>query len=162
MKVEYIAPFAEAASAVAEMMMGCKPTRGKLSAKPELFTALPVNILCGVNGDLEGLVLYGMSKDTALAVAELMLGEKPKVFDQLVASAISELGNMITGNSSSMFSSQGILCNITPPTLIRGNSIRISTFNTPTLVIPLLFEGIGSIDVNVSLRQTKIELPVAA
>ena len=161
MKVEFVAPFAEATSAVAEMMMGAKPSRGQLSAKPELFTALPVNILCGVNGDLEGLVMYSMSKETALAIAGSMMGTPSRVFDQLVASAISELGNMITGNSSSIFSSQGVVCNITPPTLVRGNSIRISTFNTPTLVIPLIFEGIGQIEVNVSLRETKIALAAA-
>ncbi len=161
MKAEFIAPFAEATSAVAEMMMGTRPNRGQLSAKPELFTALPVNILCGVNGDLEGLVMYSMSKDTALAIAGLMMGNSPRVFDQLVASAISELGNMITGNSSSIFAGQGVVCNITPPTLVRGNSIRISTFNTPTLVIPLIFDGVGTIEVNVSLRETKIALAAA-
>lgn len=158
MKAEYIAPFAEAATSVAEMIMGAQPTRGDLSAKQVLFTALPVNILCGVNGDLEGLVMYSMSKDTAMKIAELMLGTAPRVFDQMVASAISELGNMITGNSSSIFSNKGVVCNITPPTLVRGNSIRISTFNVPTLVIPFHFEGVGAIEVNVSLRETKIAL----
>ncbi len=158
MKAEFIAPFAEAATSVAEMIMGAQPIRGDLSAKQVLFTALPVNILCGVNGDLEGLVMYSMSKDTALKIAELMMGTTPKVFDQMVASAISELGNMITGNSSSIFSGKGMVCNITPPTLVRGNNIRISTFNVPTLVIPFTFDGIGSIEVNVSLRETKIAL----
>jgi len=158
MKAEFIAPFAEAATSVAEMIMGTQPKRGDLSAKQVLFTALPVNILCGVNGDLEGLVMYSMSKDTAMKIAELMLGTAPRVFDQMVASAISELGNMITGNSSSIFSNKGVVCNITPPTLVRGNSIRISTFNVPTLVIPFHFDGVGSIEVNVSLRETKIAL----
>jgi chemotaxis protein CheX len=158
MKAEFVAPFAEAASAVAEMVMGCKPIRGQLGAKKELFTAQPVNILCGVNGDLEGIVMYGMSKDTALGIAELMIGSKPTVFDQMVASAISELGNMITGNSSANFSSQGIMCNITPPTLVRGTSIQISTFDTPTLVVPLDFVGVGVLEVNISLKQTKVLL----
>jgi chemotaxis protein CheX len=161
MKVEYVSPFADATSAVAEMMVGCKPTRGTLSAKPDLFTAQPINILCGVNGDLEGLVMYSMSKTTALNIAGLMLGEKPKIFDQLAASAISELGNMITGNSSSIFSSIGITCNITPPTVIRGSSIKISTFGTITLVIPLEFQDVGTIEVNISLRETKVALLVA-
>lgn len=158
MKAEFIAPFAEAATSVAEMIMGAQPVRGDLSAKQVLFTALPVNILCGVNGDLEGLVMYSMSKDTAMKIAELMLGTTPRVFDQMVASAISELGNMITGNSSSIFSGKGMVCNITPPTLVRGNSIRVSTFNVPTLVIPFHFEGVGTIEVNVSLRETRIAL----
>lgn len=158
MKVEFVAPFAEATSSVTEMVIGMKPVRGALGAKPELFTAQPVNILCGVNGDLEGLVMYSMSKDTALKVAGLMLGQEPRVFDQLVASAISELGNMITGSSSGIFAEKGIICNITPPTLVRGNSIRISTFNTPTLVIPLDLPGVGSIEINVSLRETRIAL----
>lgn len=158
MKAEIISPFAEAATTVAEMLMGGKPIRGELSAKQVLFTAQPVNILCGVNGDLEGLVMYSMSKDTAMKIAELMLGSAPRVFDQMVASAISEMGNMITGNSSAIFSAKGVMCNITPPTLVRGSSIRISTFNVPTLVIPFTFEGVGTIEVNISLRETKIAL----
>jgi chemotaxis protein CheX len=161
MKAEYVAPFAEAASAVAEMVMGCRPLRGNLAVKTDLFTVQPINILCGVNGDLEGLVMYSMSKETALGVAGLMLGSVPTVFDQLAASAISELGNMITGNSSSNFSSQGILCNITPPTLVRGTRIQISTFDTPTLVVPLQFGDIGTLEVNISLRQTRISLAAA-
>ena len=100
MKVEFVAPFAEATASVSEIVMDAKPSRGQLSAKPELFTALPVNILCGVNGDLEGLVMYSMSKDTALAIASLMMGSPMRVFDQTVISAISDVGNMITGSSS--------------------------------------------------------------
>jgi chemotaxis protein CheX len=105
--------------------------------------------------------MYSMSKDTALAIASMMMGSQMRVFDQTVASAISELGNMITGSSSAIFAGQGLICNITPPTLVRGNSIRISTLNTPTLVIPLIFEGFGQIKVNVSLRDTKIALAAA-
>jgi chemotaxis protein CheX len=158
MKAEFITPFVDAAASVADVMMGQKPERGAIGVKAEFFAALPINILCGFNGDLEGIVMYSMSKDTALNIAGLMLGDRPNVFNQLVASALSELGNMITGNSSSNFSGQGIVCNITPPTLVRGQTVKISTNNQPTIVIPLVFKDLGTIEVNVSLRETKLSL----
>jgi chemotaxis protein CheX len=60
-----------------------------------------------------------------------------KVFDQLAASAIAELGNMISGNAMLHLSEAGYVCDITPPTIIQGSNVKISTLAIPAIVIPM-------------------------
>lgn len=151
MKVEYIVPFVEASFGVFEMLLGTTPERGKLSARPQVFTSQQVNIICGIAGDIEGQVIYGMSIVTADKVASKMLGQTIVTFDQLAASAIAELGNMISGNSMTLLSEQGFKCEITPPTIIKGTNVKIATLNVPALVIPMRIDQYGELEINVSL-----------
>ena len=155
MKVQYVSPFAEAAVSVFEMLVGLTPERGQLAARPQLFTTQQVNIVCGITGDVEGLVIYGMSMNSALRIAGKMIGMPVTQFDQLVASAISELGNMVTGNSASLLAAQGFNCDITPPTILRGTNVKISTVDIPALVIPLNLKELGGFEVNVSLQERR-------
>ena len=151
MKVEYISPFVEASFGVFEMLLGATPERGQLSARPQVFTSQQVNIVCGIAGDIEGQVIYGMSIATADKIASKMLGQTIVTFDQLAASAIAELGNIISGNSMTLLSEQGFKCLITPPTIIKGTNVKIATLNAPALVIPMKIDEIGEIEINVSL-----------
>lgn len=153
MKVEYVSPFAEAAISVFRSLIGADVERGQLSARPDLFTTQQISIVCGITGDVEGLVIYGMSMITADKIAGKMLGTPVVTFDQLAASAIAELGNMVSGHSASLLAVQGYTCDITPPTIIRGTNVKITTLNIPALVIPLNLKDIGSFEVNVSLQE---------
>ncbi len=65
MKVEFVNPFVSAAFAVFESVTGEKPTRGELSLKSLRFTTQQVTIMAGVNGQIGGMALYGMSLVTA-------------------------------------------------------------------------------------------------
>ena len=123
MKVEYVGPFAEAAVSVMKMVLGTTPERGQLSARPQIFTTQQINIVCGITGMVEGLVIYGMSMVTADRIASKMIGAPVVTFDGLAASAIAELGNMISGNSLALLASKGFNCDITPPTIVRGGSV---------------------------------------
>ena len=71
MKVEYISPFVESSMNVFETLMNMTPERGKLSARPQIFTSQQVNIVCGIAGDVEGQVIYGMSIVAADKIASL-------------------------------------------------------------------------------------------
>ena len=137
MKVEYINPFIVAATSVLEMVLGAAPTKGNLAMQPATFTSQQCNVVCGVTGQAHGQVIYGMSLITADKIASAMLGQAIKTFDQLAASAIAELGNMISGNAMSKLSEGGYICDITPPTIIRGTNVKISTLSIPAIVIPL-------------------------
>lgn len=153
MKVEYVSPFAEASVEVAKMLLHLEPTRGSLSARPQIFTTQQINIVCGITGAVEGLVIYGMSMITADKVASKMIGAPVVTFDQLAASAIAELGNMISGRSMAKLSEQGYICDITPPTIIRGTNVKITTVDVPALVIPLKLADMGDFEINVSLKE---------
>ncbi|MCC7231169.1 MAG: chemotaxis protein CheX [Fimbriimonadaceae bacterium] len=153
MKVEYVSPFAEASVHVFETLIGCRPERGGLSARPQMFTSQQINIVCGITGQIEGLVIYGMSMITADKIASKMIGAPVVTFDQLAASAIAELGNIISGNSASLLHAQGFYCDITPPTIIRGSNVSVTTLDIPAIVIPMTLAEIGLFEVNVSLQE---------
>lgn len=153
MKVEYVSPFAEAAVNVFTTLINCAPERGSLSARPQMFTSQQINIVCGITGQIEGLVIYGMSMITADKIASKMIGAPVVTFDQLAASAIAELGNMISGHSAALLMSQGFTCDITPPTIIRGTNVSVTTLDIPALVIPMNLPEIGAFEINVSLQE---------
>jgi len=155
MKVEYVSPFLQGALNVMQLLLNVSPERGQLSARPQMFTTQQVNIVCGITGEIEGQVIYGMSIIAADKIASIMLGAPVVTFDQLAASAIAELGNMISGNSMTALSSTGYVCDITPPTIIRGSNVKISTVDIPALVIPLKLKDIGDFEINVSLQERK-------
>ena len=94
-----------------------------------------------------------MSIQTAQKVASKMLGMPVPSFDQLAASAIAELGNMISGTSMTNMSQLGLVCDITPPTIIRGSNVRITTLDVPAIVVPLRLGDTGTIEMNVSLQE---------
>lgn len=138
---------------VFEMLIGCKPERGALTARPQMFTSQQINIVCGITGEVEGLVIYGMSMITADKIASKMIGQPVVTFDQLAASAIAELGNMISGHSASLLASQGYSCDITPPTIIRGTNVSVTTLDIPAIVIPMDLPDVGTFEINVSLQE---------
>jgi len=153
MKVEYVSPFVEAAVKVMTALLQVTPERGTLSARPQVFTTQQVNIICGITGDVEGQVIFGMSIVAADRIASRMLGSPVVTFDQLAASAIAELGNMISGNSMTLLHGQGFTCDITPPTIIKGSNVKISTLDIPALVIPMRLKDIGEFEINVSIKE---------
>ncbi len=162
MKVQYVSPFASAAVTVFEQLVGVLPERGQLAARPQMFTTQQINIVCGVTGDVEGLVIFSMSMITADRVASKMIGAPVVTFDQLAASAISELANIICGQSLMQLAGSGYTCDITPPTIIRGSNVRISTLDIPAIVIPLTLKDIGAFEVNVSLQERAKRANLAA
>jgi chemotaxis protein CheX len=151
MKVEFINPFISAAYLVLENIGNKKTDKGKLAVKSSPISGSEVNSLIGVTGDVKGQVLYSMSEQTAKNLASMMLMGMPVVeFDELCKSAISEVGNMITGNAASELSNDGINCNITPPSLVMGSNVMISFKDAQILVIPLTTD-FGAITIHVAL-----------
>jgi chemotaxis protein CheX len=106
-KAEYINPFISAAFNVFQMMVGVTPEKGQLSARKGIFTSQQCNIVLGVTGQLEGQIIIGMSIFTADKIASKMLGTTIRTFDELAASAIAELGNMISGAALTELASKG-------------------------------------------------------
>lgn len=153
MKVQYVSPFAEAAVTVCQAVLSVNADRGQLGVRPQMFTTQQVNIVCGITGAIEGLVIYGMSMLTADRIATKMIGQPVVTFDQLAASAIAELGNMVSGNAAALLSTQGFICDITPPTIIRGTNVKVTTLDIPAIVIPLNLGDLGALEVNVSLQE---------
>ena len=151
MEVKFIEPFVRAAFTVLARVVNASPERGQLSLRSgNTFTSQELTAVLGVNGMVEGVALYGMSAVTAGKIAGQMLGQDIEVFDEMASSALSELSNMITGNATTHFESNGYQCDITPPSLIHGTGVQITTL-CPALVVPVSTQ-FGKVEINVALR----------
>jgi len=152
MKVQYVNLFVSAVFSVIETLLGKQVTKGELSMLPTMFTSQECNLITGVTGDIEGQIIYGMSIVTANQIASQMMGVSIVTFDEMAASAIAELGNMITGNASALLMDAGYACDITPPSTIRGAKIQMTTLQIPALVVPVIMD-VGKIEIMVSLKE---------
>ncbi len=152
MRIEFLDPFVKGAFAVLSQVIADTPERGALAIRSNTFTSQQVTIMAGVNGDVEGTALYGMSLITAQKIASAMMCTEGAQMDDMAWSAISELGNMITGNATRLLYDAGFESDITPPTVLRGSNIEIST-KSPTLVVPINTK-FGQIEINVAIAET--------
>jgi chemotaxis protein CheX len=154
MKAEYVNPFLQASFYVLETVLGQRPTQGEPVVQATTFPSQQCSVVCGVSGQIHGQVIYGMSLLTADKIASTMLGQRIKTFDELAASAIGELGNMISGSAMQHLAENGWVCDITPPTILRGNNVKISTISIPAIIIPLELEQ-GPVYITIGIQGRK-------
>lgn len=153
MKAEYINPFIEAAQSVIKMLCGIEAKLGKVYLRNSPFSVNQVVIMIGVIGKIKGQVFFELSVDTAKKVASVMMGGMlVEELDEISKSAVSEMGNMILGNASTIFADKDISISITPPSLLTGEKIQISN-KVSTIVVPLELEGLGTVTVNVAAEE---------
>ncbi|GIP41272.1 chemotaxis protein CheX [Paenibacillus sp. J31TS4] len=152
MKAEYINPFLESARSVIEQLIQVKPTTGSLGIKDIKFVESYLWIQIGLRGEMKGDIVFGLHEDVALKLVSAMMGGFVLTeLDEIGRSAISELGNMISGNASTMLFNQGITVDITPPVVL--HSAESAGFDPKrALSIPLSMDGIGELDIQVIIQ----------
>jgi chemotaxis protein CheX len=155
MRVEYINPFVEAAFNVLKEVTQVEVKRGDLYLKNSSMKIMGVAALVGLAGDVEGRVLFDMTKETALHVVSIMNGgEKFTLLDEMAKATITELANMITGQAITKLHDLGFKFDLTPPALFSGDNMEISnTLKVEALIVPMELQGIGNIEVNVVVRE---------
>ena len=102
----------------------------------------------GVTGDArEYCDLFLAGQGQAMA----MIGEPVPMFDEL-AEAIAEMGT--SSGRAAIGLKCGYVCKLSPPTLVSGAGVVISTLDIQRLIIPLEMP-LGYLEISVALRQVK-------
>jgi len=155
MRVEYINPFVESAFSVLKEVLNAEVKRGEIYLKPTTMSIRGVAALVGLAGDVEGRVLFDMTKDTALHVAGAMNQEEFATFDELAKATIQELANMITAQAVTKLHDLGFKFDLTPPALFTGDNMEVSTNlgEVEALIVPMELGSNGKIEVNVAIRE---------
>ncbi|MEQ1821844.1 MAG: chemotaxis protein CheX [Fimbriimonadaceae bacterium] len=152
MDVKLINPFIMATFSVYEMVLGEMPTKGQLGIQSTCSTVSDINVVLGLTGDVTGTIVFGMCQQTALKIASKMTFQDLKILDPLAKSAIAELCNMVSGNALQDLSDQGFVCDITPPSLIKGSNVEINLMASPALRLPVQ-TSLGEVLVTVALSE---------
>ncbi|MFW5807087.1 MAG: chemotaxis protein CheX [Spirochaetota bacterium] len=156
MRVEYINPFVESAYNVLKEVLNCEVNRGELYLKSTSMPVLGVAAVVGLAGDVEGRVLFDMTKETAINIASAMLEgmdlEKPTELDDMGKATITELANMITGQSVTKLHNLGFQFDLTPPAIFTGENMEVSDTGVEALIVPMEVPQ-GKIEINVAIRE---------
>lgn len=154
MNVKFLNPFTEAAVKVLEAECGLMVNKGQLMMQKSALTADEVTVLISLVGQVEGTVLYGMNIVTALSLVSRVMGQDFTEFDDLARSGVAELGNVITGQATIKLSQAGYESQISPPTLIEGKDVEISTLDFQRIVVPLKTDA-GMVTVHLGIRESR-------
>ncbi len=152
MRVEYINPFVEAAFNVLKEVLNAEISRGELYLKSASQPVLGVAAIVGLAGDVEGRVLFDMSKPTAIGIAATMNGEEMTELDELGKATITELANMITAQAVTKLHELGFKFDLTPPAIFTGDNMEVTDTEVEALIVPINLEQ-GKIEINVAVRE---------
>lgn len=151
MSADFINPFLIAAIKILKDMCMIDAKMGKPYLNTTEFKDDSLVIMIGVTGEMRGQVMIDFTNEVACDVVSKMMMSPISQLDELAQSAICELGNMILGNTATVFSTRGIGIDITPPTLAKGNMSFTNNF-TPNICVPLLYEGDKTIKINIAVK----------
>ncbi len=139
--VKHINPFLQSSISVVESVTQVKMTVGKPELTDFHLKDLTYAIQVGVVGEMKGQVILAIADDNAKEIAsKMMFGMPVTELDEMSSSALNELGNMIMGNTATIFSTLGILIDITPPLAVYGSDLKLKT-DIDGIKIPLLNDG---------------------
>lgn len=152
MNVEYINPFIEASKNVFKKTTGYDLKVGRISLKPATYRISGVSIVVGIIGVIKGKAMFHFNYDSACKVASaMMMGMAVTELDELSKSALAELTNIILGNTATIFFQKNYQVDITPPSVLIGNDVEITSAKQQNVCIPMIFgEDVGEFELCIS------------
>lgn len=108
-------------------------------------------VIIGLTHSLRGSIVYGMTADTAKAIASTMMCGMPvPELDDMAKSAICEFANMSSGTSLANLP-EDVVIDITPPTLVSGQQISVSSNQFDSLMSEVV-TPLGQIEVRINIK----------
>jgi chemotaxis protein CheX len=143
----FINPFLTSSVQVIETLINIKPVVGKLNVKDMRYMNDRVWLRIDTKGQLEKNIIFGFPERMTMNIVSKMMGGMPITeMDEICRSAVAELGNMISGNASTMLSINGFLVDITPPSVIDVSSVY---WGKKAFSIPVTIDAVGEFDINI-------------
>lgn len=153
--VKLINPFLQSSISIVESVTQVKMTVGKPERTDFYLKEKTYAIQVGVVGEMKGQVILAMLDDSAKDIASrMMFGMPVNELDEMSCSALNELSNMIMGNTATIFSTLGILIDITPPLAVHGENLRLKT-DIEGIKVPMMYDGKEYISLYICVYQDK-------
>jgi len=151
MNNDFISCFITAAKSVMESF-GMAVNGGDSVLKSSPFKADSILIVIGLTGELHGQAIISMEKETACYIASLMMGGATAELNEVSKSAVAELSNMIIGNAVTLLSKENIMLDITPPSVLTGENMSVSTTSL-SICVPFNMDGGRVLEFSISAKE---------
>lgn len=118
-------------AALEEVLLECGFKDIEVTAAEAATDPIQFSVSIGITGQLRGFFTVQSTRNTALNVAhefgrmmEIDMGSTPTM-DEMHRAALSELANQISGRATIHLAEAGVDADITPPTLMSGEALRV-------------------------------------
>lgn len=152
MDVTMVNPFIDAIMHILPQLGFTSIAKGKLAVGERFVESKGITVLVGLTDQFRGNVAYNFTEATAMAIAsKMMMGMPVTALDELAQSAISELTNMVTGNAATHFEKIGLRVDISPPSLVVGETFKMKVSSAKFLVVEMIADSLV-IELNIGME----------
>ncbi len=124
--------------------------KGDLTVKEQQIDFSGVVMIVGIVGGIKGNAVYCLDYNTAKTIASnMMMGMPVDELDEMAKSALSELSNMLTATAATFFSESGIHIDISTPTVLSGDDMKVKMGSHQVLGIQLFADDVP-IEINIA------------
>jgi len=152
MRVESVNPIVQAALDVLKEALGTDITRGRLNRYAKALGLHRISAIVGVNGSVEGTMLFSMPLNVALAIAAVITDEQITVLDDITQAAIIGLADTIASEAVRCLNKSNRNVSVTPAVLIWGQGMQLSCAEAEAVSIPLQMP-LGTVELTIALRE---------
>lgn len=118
------------------------------------LTVEDFTIIVGMAGQVTGQLIFGFSDETIKIIAKRMIEQEVEELDELAISAVAEFTNVLAGNATITLVDEGSKkLGISPPSIIMGKNMRVSTKVKPIRKYKVTFKNIGDMIIHVALKE---------
>jgi len=115
----------------------------------EPFQQQQMGVLIGLIGDLKGRVIIDSSPETFSGIGNTMFGMPLE--GEMLESFTGEFGNMIAGNLCTTVGQESLEIDITPPTVMVGNT-KLYGFEK-AFILPVTIPSVGPLTVLLTIEE---------
>ncbi len=154
MDVKYLNPFIEGSQTVIRQIITENLEMEGTYFKNSPYKSDRIMVIVGVTGKSRGQVTFVMNQQTAVyLVSRMMGGACSGELTEISKSAIAELCNMIMGNTATILYNRGLAVEITPPSILIGDNMEVSTGKMETVSVLLKLENDYELSIDISFEK---------
>lgn len=109
-------------------LFGKEPEIKKIGEAKSPINVSSFNVILGIVGDITGQIIFNFKNESPKKIVSKLLNREIINEEELEVSGIAEFSNILSGNAiTELFEETGGNIDITPPSIILGNHIVLST-----------------------------------
>ncbi len=121
--LDIVNSFSKATVSIIKNYSDTKISKGDIKIHKNSNHIAGVIVFLGITGDLNGRLMFNMSKETSLKLVSILNKEALNTIDDLFISTIKEFSNMVGGKAISDLSKRHIDLDITVPAILMSDQV---------------------------------------
>lgn len=144
----------EAIKETSKKIFGKIPEIKKVGETKSPIAVESFNVILGIVGDISGQIIFNFKGESPRRIVSKLLNREIVNEQELQISGIAEFANILSGNAiTELFEETKGNIDITPPSIIMGNHIMLSTVIHNISHFSIKYDDIEEIDMYIAIKE---------